>query len=449
MFENNCQSYIFDNKKYVRDNQTGELKEVLQDFSRSGRENPHSYNKRLTNYLSEVYKHLQLPDEEKKLSNGRKISDYKKIPYKLGFCSNYLEFLHLKNKEKHISYIESCHCSLCPTCNFFRSRNNLRDFILILEDFFSNPSNCDYPFVFLTLTVPNCPGSGLRATVKKLSKAFNKFLGYDEIKNIIVGCSRSLEITINEDTGDFHPHFHCLIILKKDYFKWHKDFKDNVYLDKLHWLMYWQRALGLHKFKAVTKNQYSERDLSNARRVCFDKWRLWFGSFFTGGAPLHGVLLRSAPSDLVTNIDIKRVLKWDMHRISDNAQCCIKLLGEVIKYPFKPDEILSGELSVDVSRVYWLDGALYHTRRWNLSGILRDIQKKLHLPEETEESDDLIQIAGIDIDQIAYITGWWFSSDFGEYIKGKCKTIQQKNKARRALGLPELSEDIFKKVKKE
>lgn len=442
MFEKDCQLYIFDNKKFVRDNFTGELKEVLQDFSSSGRENPHSYNKRLTNYLSDVYKHFNLPDEEKKLSNGRKTSDYKKIPFKLGMCSNYLEFIHLKNKESHISYIESCHCSLCPTCNFFRSRNNLRDFIMILEDFFSYSDNCKLPFVFLTLTVPNCPGSDLRTTVKKLSKAFNKFLGYDEIKNIIVGCSRSLEITVNEDTGDFHPHFHCLLVLREDYFKWHRDFKDNIYLDKLHWLFYWQRALGLHRYKAVRKNQYTERDLYTARRKAFRSWCEWFGSFFSGGEPFSGVLLPSAPKDLVTSIDIKRVLKWDINRVDQNARRCIKLLGEVVKYPFKPDEILTGEISIDVSRIYWLDGALYHTRRWNLSGVLRDIQKRLNLPDPEEESSDLVQICGVDIEQIEYISGWWFSSEFGEYIKGKCKTIEQKNKARRALGLPLLPDTL-------
>lgn len=449
MFEDKCQFLIFGDKKFVQDKQTGELKQILQDFSKSGRENPHAYNKRITNYLSTVYRHFNLPDEDELLSNGRKVSDYRRIPFKLGLCSNYLEFAHLKNKEKHISYIESCHCSLCPTCNFFRSRNNLHDFIMILEDFFSEDDNCEYPFVFLTLTVPNCPGSELRQTIKKINKAFNKFLGYDEIKNIVVGCSRSLEVTINEDTGEFHPHLHCLIIVKKDYFKWHKSFKDNIYLDKLHWLMYWQRALGLHKFKAVRKNQYTEQDLWTARYKCFSKWRTWFGGFFSSGEPLQGVLLPSAPADLVTNIDIKRVLKWDKHRISDNALRCIKLLGEVVKYPFKADDILTGELSLDVPRVYWLDGALYHTRRWNLSGVLREIQKKLSLPTEEEESSDLVQISGIDIDQIESISAWWFSDSFGEYIKGKCKTIKQKNKARRALGLPELSEDLFKNVKKE
>lgn len=437
MFESNCQSYIFDNKKYVRDSKTGELKEVLQDFSRSGRENPHAYNKRMTNYLSDVYLNVPLPDFDTVLPSGRKASSYGKTSKKLRLCSNYLEFAHLKTNEKHISYIESCHSSLCPTCNFFRSRNNLRDFIQILECLFSFPECCRCPFVFLTLTVPNCPGDSLKATLKKLSVAFNKFINYEELKDIIHGCSRSLEITINEDTGDFHPHFHCLLILREDYFKWHRNFKDNIYLDKLHWLMYWQRALGFHKFRAKS-NQHTESDKFTDRAKCFKRWSDWFGSFFSGGSPLSGVLLPSAPADLVTSIDIQRVDKWQLHRESDNALRCIKLLGEVVKYPFKPDNILSGDISVDVPRVYWLDGALYHARRWNLSGCLRTIQRLLNLPDPSEEGTDLVQIAGIDIEQIDYFSGWWFSGEFGEYIKGKCKTIEQKNKARQALGLPPL-----------
>lgn len=455
MFESKCQPLIIDNKKYVLDTvHGGELKEVLQDFSSSGRENPLAFNKRLTEYLSKVYRNFNLPDNNDIMSNGRKPSDYRRTPSKLNWCSNYLEFLHLKDKTKHISYIESCHCSLCPSCNFFRSRNNLKNMILILEDFFSVPSNCNFPFVFLTLTVPDCAGSDLRNVIKSMNQAFNKFLGYKEIKDSVVGCSRSFEITINNDEdsesyGLFHPHFHVLLIMKKDYFLFHRCADDDIYMNKLQWLLLWQRALGLHKFRPTVSNQHSSKGWRKARNDCFEKWLHWFGAFFTSGEPLKGHLLPSAPPDLVTNIDIKRVNRWSTSSPEANARKCLRFLTEAVKYTFKPDNILSGNLFVDTPRVYWLDGAMYHLRRWNLSGVLRVIFKKLQAAGQVIEDDDntdLVQIAGVDIDDIDYITAWWFSSAFGEYLSGKIKTLAQKNKARRALGLPELSEDLFKNV---
>ena len=269
MFESNCQPIIIDNKKYVIDSRSGEMTEILQDFSRSGTENPHSYNKRMTNYLSLVYKELHKqhkfdfePDFEKvKLSSGR-FNNFSKTSTKLSYCSNYLEMIHLKDKTKHISYIESCHSSLCPSCNFFRARNNLRNMICVLEDFFSDYSNLDYPFVFLTLTVPDCSGSELRSTIKAMNKAFHKFLNYKEVKSAVIGCSRSFEVTVNNDEdsnsyGLFHPHFHVLMVMQKDYFLFHKCRDDDKYMNRLQWLMLWQRALGLHNFRS-SSNQYQQ-----------------------------------------------------------------------------------------------------------------------------------------------------------------------------------------------
>lgn len=433
MFETKCQPIIIDNKKYVLDKKDGELKEILQDFSASGRENPFAYNKRMTNYLSEVYDNFDLPDSDILLSNGRKVSVYKKVPFKLSHCSSYFEFIHLRStQEKHLSYNESCHCSLCPSCNFFRARNNLKNMITVFEEFFKLPSNCEYPVLFLTLTVPNCQGSELRATIKLLNSAFHKFLGYKEIEGAFIACSRSLEVTVNNDVDSsayntFHPHFHVLLVADKDYFSKYKD----LYLDKLHLLYLWNRALGVHNLRN------------------FDNFKSWFGSLWVGGKPFSGLLLPGAPSDLVTTLDIKRA-KIKGKTPDSCALMCIKLLGEVVKYNFKPDNILTGDISVDTPRVYWLDGALYHVRRWNVSGLFRDILHSLRdrgeIIEETEDGD-IVQIAGVDIEDIEAISAWWYSGEFGEYIKGKCKTIEQKNKARRALGLAPLNEDVFKNIK--
>lgn len=67
---------------------------------------------------------------------------------------------------------------------------------------------------------------------------------------------------------------------------------------------------------------------------------------------------------------------------------------------------------------------MQHRRRWNLSGIFRDIAKELSIPEEDPE--ELVQIAGLDPDEIEFYSSWWFFGKFGEYLRGRKKTDAEK-----------------------
>lgn len=419
MFEKNCQSYIFDNKKYVLD-ESGQLKEILVDFSVSGRVNPHSNNKRMTNYLSEVYEYISDHTVSGKFLDFKcDKHDMLKKRNKLSFCSNYLEFAHLKDNSKHISYIESCHKSLCPTCNFFRSRNNLSDFVAILTEFF-NSEYTDYPFLFLTLTVPSCYGEDLSSTLDSMSSAWNRFIQSSAFSSAFVASSRSLEITVNRDEDSksykmFHPHYHVILVARPDYFSRQK----NYYLDQLHLLWLWQRAYKNHTFRS------------------FDKWLSWYSSFFSDFGTPSARLLPSAPEGLITQLDIRRI------KTTISPDRAVKnimgALNECLKYPFKPDDLLTGVISEDSEIVFFMDKAMFHRRRWNITGIFKEIS--ISLDQSTDEPEDLVSVRGLDPDEIDFFSAWWFSGKFGEYLRGKKKSIQDKNKARRFLGLPEIQED--------
>lgn len=419
MFEKNCQSYIFDNKKYIRD-KNGNLKEVLQDFSKSGKENPHSNNKRMTNYLSEVYRNIQNLCQDNKLyylpcdkfKMNRKSN-------KLMYCSNYLEFAHLKDETKHISYIESCHKSLCPTCNFFRARFNLSCFIQILSTFLTRYRG--YKFLFLTLTIRSCYGEDLCSVLDELSRSWEKFQKSKEFRRAFVAASRSLEITVNRDPESksymmFHPHYHIILVARSDYFTHHPDKKDDIYLDNMHFLWLWQRANKNHNFRS------------------FDKWLEWYKQFWDNFGTSMARLLPTAPPDLITQVHVEKI---PIHSNSDRAiQDILKSAAENIKYPFKPDDLLTGELEEDTPVVFFMDRAMQHRRRWNLSGIFREIANELSIPEE--DPDDLVQISGLDPDEIDFYSSWWFYGKFGEYLRGRKKTDSEKNAVRRFLGLPQI-----------
>ena len=385
-----CQYYIFDNKKYVKDKRTGELREVLQDFSSSGRENPFSRNKQQALYLSSVYKYIshKIHDEYKQtkveqfMGFDAKTFKSEKRRKKLYYCSRYMEFAHLKDNTKHISYNESCHSTLCPCCNFFRARMDLSNMIQILTEFYKNPVNCSFPFIFLTLTIPSCYNEDLKITLDKLNLAYNRLMKYKELEGAFVASSRSLEITYNDDTNMAHPHLHILLLCTPDYFT------SDKYVNRWHFLYLWQRALGLHRF----------RD--------FSRWYAWYWSmFYTCPDKLQLRLAPWAPSGFVTQIDVRRVQQPTSEQVRQAlrqnvdifsvARPVLSALAEFIKYPFKPDDLLSGDIVIDAERVFFLDSAMYHRRRWQVSGLFKEIAARLLLPDPEDDATELVQIAGL------------------------------------------------------
>lgn len=58
-----------------------------------------------------------------------------------------------------------------------------------------------------------------------------------EVKQVVKGYARKLEITNNEERDDYHPHFHVLIAGNKSYF----NDKDN-YIPRDRWFELWQQV---------------------------------------------------------------------------------------------------------------------------------------------------------------------------------------------------------------
>src|SRR5690625_7252311 len=76
-----------------------------------------------------------------------------------------------------------------------------------------------------------------------------------EVKTIVKGYVRKLEITYNEKRDDYHAHFHGLLAVDKNYFN-----NSWSYIKHERWLKLWQQ---------VTKNslitQVDERKVSNSK----------------------------------------------------------------------------------------------------------------------------------------------------------------------------------------
>ena len=94
--------------------------------------------------------------------------------------------------------------------------------------------------LFLTLTVKNCKAQDFPAAVRMLYDGWRyMYHNSKEFKRVVCGTFRSLETTINQQTKEFHPHFHAVLAVKPSYFS------GQEYLKQKQWAEMWAQACAL------------------------------------------------------------------------------------------------------------------------------------------------------------------------------------------------------------
>lgn len=136
-------------------------------------------------------------------------------------CCKYLDLdVYLKLKVKDVKRINLCRDKFCLNCQKMMADQRQARFAPQLDEL-----RKDYEVFHLVLSVPNCSGVKLLSTIDKMYKSFphmlKYFKGQGKVKGVdflaygYAGAVRGLEITQNETTKEFHPHFHCMILFKK------------------------------------------------------------------------------------------------------------------------------------------------------------------------------------------------------------------------------------------
>lgn len=182
--------------------------------------------------------------QEKKLLNETisqlyRETQYEKYSSRLDSCANYLTFKQFINNETgdlklKLNRTFLCKVRHCPCCSWSRSRVwKARLHEGIPKMMIEHPTT---RFIFLTLTVPNCPITELRDTLSGMSKGFDRLMKRRDVKRNVLGYVRSMEVTRNPDTGYAHPHFHVILAVKPSYFH-------HGYISQAKWVSYWQESL--------------------------------------------------------------------------------------------------------------------------------------------------------------------------------------------------------------
>lgn len=165
--------------------------------------NNNIYNKTIIDY----YKKLV---EEKEYISTSRISS-------INNCNKFWNFdVYYQNMTKDFISTNLCHDKFCNNCKKVVQASRMSKYIPEIEPYKEN-------LYHITFTIPNCCGSDLSYTLKKMSKCFKKLMRYinstvfcnfyDFSRLGYLGALRALEITFKKDS--YHPHYHCAFVFKK------------------------------------------------------------------------------------------------------------------------------------------------------------------------------------------------------------------------------------------
>ena len=345
---------LLNNKKYILDNETDEVFEILSDKSSRGRKRPWRTHKIENQSVEECYKRLASdssePEREYWLRRASRLHD----------CGVHLWFNVYSDENggemMRIKHAESCRVRLCPLCTWRRSIKIQTHTRKILEQMQSEKK---YEYILVTFTVPSITGEELLDKISDMMGAWDRFQHYVKFKKAVKGWYRGLEVTHNlqeykfgyvkkngkkqrvtlvDDSGEpilnpfydtYHPHFHCIFAVSSSYFN------SRDYIKRDEWLAMWQKAM---------------------------------------------------KDPTITQVDVRKVKPKKIDNTEGNsADMIISAVCEVAKYTVKTgDYVLPWNWNMSCKSIKILDKALANRRLVAYGGVMKDWHKKLNLDDEID-----------------------------------------------------------------
>lgn len=154
-------------------------------------------------------------------------------------CSPWLLFKDVERKFK-LSEAFFCHVRMCPTCQWRKSLYEKARAYRAMDIILNNPEYENLSFIFLTLTVENCPVSELRLTLSRMNKSWKRLIEREIYEKTFKGFVKMTEITRDKKRPNTHahPHFHVLLVANKSYFT-----DPKKYLNSNRWAELWGDCL--------------------------------------------------------------------------------------------------------------------------------------------------------------------------------------------------------------
>lgn len=112
--------------------------------------------------------------------------------------------------EFHVKRANLCRDRFCPVCSWRLSLQRFGAMSRVMASLQNGYP--EYKYSLVTLTVKNCVADELSETMFAMSSAWHLAINQRRVKPSLVGWARSVEITYNQETQEFHPHFHCILV---------------------------------------------------------------------------------------------------------------------------------------------------------------------------------------------------------------------------------------------
>lgn len=311
--------------------------EILTDATEDGRDK-HTLYKTFSGLLAVVYNHLDLI----KAKRVRECNDWKVFERCVADLS------HPKK------CVAACYCKdrLCATCQWKRSQKTFATAMTVANH--ALEQNPNLRFLFLTLTVPNVLLEELSNTLDQMMKAWKRLIERKEIKKILVGYHRALEITYNCVNNTYHPHFHIAFCVPPSYF-------GKNYIQRDRWLKLWQEAMRMDQISQVDIRTIRARKGSNPIACGF------------GEACKYGL----KPWDYN---NLTRVEKGQVKKAIKTKQIDFGLPGHIW---------LRENLEETAKVVAQLQTALHHRRLAQFGKLMADLKRELKLKDGEDEDGNL------------------------------------------------------------
>lgn len=196
------------------------------------------------------FEDLQLAESLTKIARHKMIAEKANIAdliekesrsERIKVCGSMLNFLKERNivtdeVRRRLIKANFCDYRFCPMCQWRKARKVCREVLGRLRTI--DEAHNGVALLFLTLTIKNEPLTELNSTVKHLSQAFQRLQQSKQYKDAVLGSIRAIEfLGDNTEQGECHPHFHCLLVVRKSYFK------KSDYINFEEWTNLWQRSL--------------------------------------------------------------------------------------------------------------------------------------------------------------------------------------------------------------
>ena len=186
--------------------------------------------------------------------------EFERYAQRIAKCSGVLRFgqdIDQDTGEVHLRLRDAFFCRVrhCPVCQWRRSLMWQARFYQALPDLETQYPNARW--IFLTLTVKNCPVNELKETLQAMNKAWQRFIKRKDFKSV-QGFIRTTEVTRSK-MGEAHPHFHALLMVPPSYFK------GGNYVRQSRWTEIWQDCLRVSYTPVVDVRTVKNCDASDPR----------------------------------------------------------------------------------------------------------------------------------------------------------------------------------------